>query len=87
MYFFIIYIITIGLLFLLRANFIYKRKIKPFIFCQCLLRLKTYNNKKKDEERINKKRTNLIKRILIIAAFDLIKNDKAKISNVVIILH
>ena len=65
---YIIYIITIGLLFLLHANFIYKRKIK-------------------DEKRINKKSTNLINRILIIAAFDLIKNDKAQISNVIIILY
>ena len=50
---------------------------------------KTQNlqQQKKGWKRINKKRTNLIKRILIIAAFDLIKNDKAKISNVVIILH
>ena len=79
MYFFIIYIITIRLLFLLHANFIYKRKIKSFIFCQCLLRLKIYNNKKKDEKRINKKSTNLIKRILVIVAFDLIKNYKWQI--------
>ena len=86
-YFFLIYIITIGLLFLLHANFIYKRKIKSLIFCQCILRLKTYKRKIKDEKRIYKKSTNLIKRILIIAAFDLIKNDKAQISNVIIILH
>ena len=84
---YIIYIITIGLLFLLHANFIYKRKKKSFILCQCIFRLKTYKRKIKDEKRINKKSTNLINRILIIAAFDLIKNDKAIISNVIIILY